>query len=137
MSVPKGARRTEGDPTDIFPASMTVLIWSATANGRPLRRLMIDYYTSTVTAPLIEKHIEEYHPEFVQELMLKSFGIHHNTERDVFPTAMRDDYYHEDVALDAAAQEPYLHTIAGSVKVTLTNENEKLYHAQGASSDTP
>ena len=58
----------QGNLTDIFPPSMTVLIWPATTPGRSLRKLVVDYYAK-VPIPQIEEHAAEHHPDFIQELL--------------------------------------------------------------------
>ena len=137
LHVLEGAREMESDPMNIFPASTTVLIWSATTKGRSLRRLVIDYYASTVTASQVEKHIEECHPEFVQDLMLKSFGIHQNTQRNLCPTNMVDSYYHEGTAFDTEAEDMRLHIFANSVKITIIDRLGIKLDAQDTWGETP
>jgi hypothetical protein len=73
---------TQGNPAAIFPPSMIMLIWSATAPGRSLRRMVVDYYATKVSISLVEEHFEEYHPDFVQELTQKIMEIHQNAENN-------------------------------------------------------
>jgi hypothetical protein len=85
---------TQGSPTDIFPPSMTALVWLATTAGRSPRKLVVDYYATKVPIPVIEQHFEEYHPDFVQELMQKIIEIHQSTEANATTPQVNGDHHH-------------------------------------------
>lgn len=143
LSVLTRLYTAQSDLTDMFPASMTVLIWSATTESRALRKLVVDYYASTVPASLVQKHIEEYPPEFVQDLMLKGLRVQQNVEKSVRPTQMRPGFYHEDDSQDspprlgAVAQDVKSPTTANIVKIRLTDKDGVTLHAEGLPSAAP
>lgn len=59
---------------DLFTPDMTNVVWSATTTGRPLRRLLLDYHISNVWVEDVEDNMEEFHPEFLKELMLAALN---------------------------------------------------------------
>ena len=93
---------TQGSTIEIFPPSMTVLIWPTTTKGRSLRRLVVDYYASKVPIAQVEEHIHEFHPEFVEELTQKIVQMHENTDSNI-PTSQTNGYNHEETAPTAQA----------------------------------
>lgn len=93
---------TQGSPIEMFPPSMTVLIWPATTKGRSLRRLVVDYYASKVPIAQVEQHFHEFHPEFVEELTQKIIQMHETTDSKL-PTTQANGYYHEESAPTAQA----------------------------------
>lgn len=86
---------TQGSPIEIFPPSMTVLIWPATTKGRSLRRLVVDYYASKVPIVQVEQHFHEFHPEFVEELTQKIIQMHETTDSNL-PTTQANGCHHEE-----------------------------------------
>ena len=93
---------TQGSPIEIFPPSMTVLIWPATTKGRSLRKLVVDYYASKVPIAQVEEHFQEFHPEFVEELTQKIIQMHENTDSNL-PTTQANGCHHEESAPTAQA----------------------------------
>jgi hypothetical protein len=85
---------TQGSPTDVLPPSITALVWSATTTDRSLRGLVVEYYATKVPIPVIEQRFEEYHPDFVQELMQKIIEIHQSTEADATTPQVSGDHQH-------------------------------------------
>ena len=142
---------TQGDPTDIFPPSMTVLIWPATTKGRSLRKLVIDYYTSKVPVAQIDEHIQEYHPEFIEELTQKIVEMHQDTDSNLPTTQENGDPAiqvngdnHEESAtpspphpVDTAAQLASLPATSRPASVILEDKLGKILYAQCALFDTP
>jgi hypothetical protein len=85
----------------LFPPDLTVSIWSATTAGRSIRQLIIDYYITYVFASDIKKQIDEYHPDFLKELMLAAL---HKVDNDAHlangeapgdKAADNESYYHD------------------------------------------
>lgn len=132
----------QGNPTDIFPPSMTVLIWPATTSGRSLRRLVLDYYAK-VPIPVIEEHVAEHQPDFVQELLQKIVEDHEGTQSNLPTTQSNGDPPSEDAApsppqpLGTVAQPPNLPATAIGVNVILKDKLGKVLHAKGARIATP
>lgn len=141
IHVLKCVDKAKGDVSDVFPASMTVLIWPATTKGRTLRKLVLDYYSSTVPASLVEGHIEEYPPEFVQDLMLKGLRIHQNAELNVNPTQIGYGFYHEDDARDSPDHHDstahHAPTSTTAIEVLLVDKEVKMLKAQVTWQNTP
>jgi hypothetical protein len=59
---------------DLFTPDMTNVVWSATTPGRPLRRLLLDFRISDVWVEDVEENMDEFHPEFLKELMLAALN---------------------------------------------------------------
>ena len=80
----------------LFRPEMTVLAWSATTAGRPLRQLILDYYVFYVYASDVEQDVDKHHPEFVKELMLASLRmVDDNCSNWRIPVEMGRCHYHE------------------------------------------
>ena len=58
----------EEDQITLFPPHLTVLIWSALAKGRALRRLVVDHYVQKVKPAAMEPYWDEVHPDFIKSL---------------------------------------------------------------------
>lgn len=65
---------------ELFPPDLIALIWSATTPDRSLRTLVIDYHIDWVYIGDIQNAIDEYHPEFVKELLLVSLASNKDDE---------------------------------------------------------
>lgn len=59
----------------LFPPDLTVLIWSATTAGRPIRQLIIDYFITYVYVTKVEEVMDDHHPDFLKELMVAALHI--------------------------------------------------------------
>ena len=80
----------------LFNPEMTALAWSATTAGRPLRRLILDYYVLYVSVEDVEKDVDKHPPEFVKELMLDSLRmVDANCSNWRIPVEMGRCHYHE------------------------------------------
>lgn len=80
----------------LFRPEMTVLAWPETTAGRPLRRLILDYYVFYVYASDVEQDVDKHHPEFVKELMLASLRmVDERCEDWLYPKEKDRCHYHE------------------------------------------
>ena len=82
------------DWTEAIPAEMLDLIYAATSEGRSLRRLVVDIYAGDLESAQVERGRYEWHPEFVNDIML----VYAQSD-DVYYSDRRSCYYHEHLSL--------------------------------------
>lgn len=82
---------TQGSPIEIFPPSITVLIWPATTKDRSLRNIAVDHYASKVPIPQIDKSFQEFQPGFVTELTQKIVEMHKDPNSNLPTTQVNGD----------------------------------------------
>jgi hypothetical protein len=83
----------------LFTPDTTLLIWSSTTDGRPLRELALNFYISHVYAHDVEQNMDEYHPDFLKDLMLVALRKVDTQDTDLsdpFHKVVENScYYHE------------------------------------------
>jgi hypothetical protein len=94
IQAARSVNQANPDWTEGITPAMIALIWSKTTPGRALRRLVIDFYADEVDAENLERVMDELHPEFVMDLMLKSLRIKHD-ENHINYFSRSVCYYHE------------------------------------------
>lgn len=91
-----GAIVTDNDHCeDAFTAEMVAAIWLATTEGRPFRHLGLDYYAYYADSGSLDSRFDEFHPDFLKNLLLASLDIMNAGQCSTNPTDQDRCYYHE------------------------------------------
>ena len=82
-------------PMNVFPPNLAAQVWSATTPGRPIRRLIIDYYAKHIGAATVKAEAVAYHPEFTRDLLVKAIEVVKNDDENICPSKRDSSLYHE------------------------------------------
>jgi hypothetical protein len=74
---------------------MISYIWSSTTRDRALRRLAMDFYVWMNHPAVVERQLEELHPDFVKDLALEGLKELHGIVKNKHPGEQRPGHYHE------------------------------------------
>jgi hypothetical protein len=80
---------------NVFPPELAAQVWTATTQGRSIRRLIVDYYAKHVGATIVRGEVTEYHPEFTKDLLVKAIEVVKNDEENICPSMRDSCFYHE------------------------------------------
>jgi hypothetical protein len=78
-----------------FPPKLIEQIWSSTTSGRPIRRLVVDYYVKHVEVEVMKAESAEYHHEFTKDLMFKAMKVVEDDDQNICPSNRDPDHYHD------------------------------------------
>lgn len=83
------------DTIATFSVLLITLIWETTTPDRNLRRLVLDYYLSTVLVEDVRVRVDEFHPEFIKDLLLLSLSVYEEEKEQLDPCQREEAYYHD------------------------------------------
>jgi hypothetical protein len=78
-----------------FPPELAAQVWSVTTPGRPIRRLIVDYYAKHVYATVVKAEVAEYHPDFTMDLLVKAIEVVKDDNGNICPSKRDSCFYHE------------------------------------------